>query len=118
MTLNITVAGQRGIYQASDCRLTNADTRAILTSSSPKQVEMRYRHWRGIVAYCGIGQFAGRDTSEWLAGWITSSPVNYQLSYQDAVSLIRERADHWYSNVRRRSGDYPHSFIMAAYVGA
>jgi hypothetical protein len=71
MTLKITVASRHANYQSTDFQLPDGATGEIIDNSSPKQIEISYWDWRGVIAYTGIGRFrqqgSTKVTRDWLA---------------------------------------------------
>jgi hypothetical protein len=68
MTLNVTVASERCIYQSADFRLLDLRTGATYDDRAQKAVVVTAREWIATVCFSGVGWTAqGLDVSDWLA---------------------------------------------------
>lgn len=120
MTLNITLLTRRTIYQSSDFRLTvpddNDPNRLItVTDSSIKAVSLHYPGWHGFVTYTGGGRWPpkGRDTSEWIVGWLQGS---HGATLDDVIEVLSTRGTKWLEDIKRATGTwYKHTFIIGAF---
>lgn len=66
MTLNITAFSKWGIWQVSDHRLTDPNTRKMIDDNSVKHVGLRCRDGFAILAYAGVGKVHGVEISDWI----------------------------------------------------
>jgi hypothetical protein len=78
MSLNITIATANAVYQSADHRLSDADTKTIISSQSSKSIEIRQQDWSELLAYTRIGRWQGRDTHEFVYEWIATIS-NYSI---------------------------------------
>ena len=110
MTLTITVAGQRSIYQSADYRLLDLATGETYDLGAQKGVLINAFDWTAIVAFAGIGRTASVDVSEWLAAHVASIGGNDPF---DRVIEALLDADSWLSQVE--ADHRRHSFSVGAF---
>ena len=67
MTLNITVATRKVIYQMGDFRLTNTITGKHEDRTAQKQVQIQKFDWSALVSFAGVGSVGNLNVSNWLA---------------------------------------------------
>jgi hypothetical protein len=115
MTLNITVLTRKTIYQSSDFRLTNIDTKQVITNASMKLVTLQYGEWEGFVSYTGIGRWKQRDTSEFILEWL--SGLN-RASFIDVVARIRDEGDRWLQEIELAWQRLRHTFVLAGFTSS
>jgi Tfp pilus assembly protein PilF len=114
MTLNITVATERVIYQCADCRYTDLITRAGTDAgSSPKLTFISANEWHATVCFNGVADTRRVKISDWLV------QVGAEMDRDDSLDVLIDRllaADDFLVDVRldRRH----HSFIVGAFVGS
>jgi hypothetical protein len=111
VTLNICLAGDAGIHQSADFRLSTADGR--LYEFLPKAVLLCYHDWVGLITYAGIGRDPrGFSTTDWLTRTLSSQDA--QPSFEGVLEVIRAEGTAW---LRRISEKYRrHTFILGAIV--
>lgn len=112
MTLNITVLTENTIYQSADFRLTNIDTKQLVTDTSTKLVTLQYGGWDGFVSYTGIGRWEGRDTSEFVIEWLTGLK---DATFEDVATQIRDKGDEWLYKIEAAWRRPRHTFILGAF---
>lgn len=114
MTLVITVASAREIYQCADFRFTNALTGAPEDDSpaNRKIFDVERPGWLALVAYCGIARTNSVNVSEWLVTRIHAIPSD--SSFESLCSALLE-ADEWLAPLapERRC----HTFTVGAILG-
>lgn len=114
MTLNITVATERVIYQCADCRFTDWRTGDWTDIGAlPKLHFISSHHWHATVCFNGVGYTSNVNVSDWLAQMLVT------LHRDDPIDALIERllnADHWLNSVP--SSHRKHSFIVGAFVGS
>jgi hypothetical protein len=109
---NITVLTERAIYQSADFRLTDMDTRKLITDTSTKLVTLQYSEWDGFVSYTGVGRWEGRDTSEFIVGWLTGLTDG---TFEHIATWICDRGDEWLRKIERSWRRPLHTFILAGF---
>jgi hypothetical protein len=115
MTLNLTLLTAEAIYQCADFRLTDGDSRQPLDTKSMKLVTVHYSEWEGFVTYTGVGRWRGRDTSEWIVGWLTGMQ---EASPDEVIERIRKKGTDFLRAIERAPGGrrFCHTFVVAAFV--
>jgi len=66
VTLNITAFSKWGIWQVTDHRLTDPNTRKMIDDNSIKHVGLRCRDGFAILAYAGVGKVRDLEISDWI----------------------------------------------------
>lgn len=113
LTLNITLLTKDIIFQSADHRLWDPERDELITDTSVKSVSLDHWSWTGFVTYTGIGRW-GLDTSAWLTQWLSGEP---DQSVEQTIDIIQRSGSEWLGRVRRSSGkNYPHTFVLAAFV--
>jgi len=97
MTLNITLATSRGIWQSSDHRLTvNGQP---VDDYSIKHLSLTCQDGRALISYTGIGRVYDVDTSEWLRQVIRG--VAHSIG--ETLTLIRDEATRTFGAIAPRN---------------
>jgi hypothetical protein len=118
MTLNVTVIGRDRCYQASDFRLTNGDTGALVTDASNKAILIQNTEFHGLLTYTGVGMYRDKHTSDWAAQWLQDIG---DASVEEVLRGIADRASDWLERIRRLSGTaipHMHTFVLATFARA
>jgi hypothetical protein len=110
VTLNITVLVPNVIYQSTDLLLFDTATRKPYSEPSTKTVTLTYPGWTGFVTYTGLGRARGQDTSAVVRSWFEGRS---ELSFDEAVELIRTRGSNWLNAV---CWGGERSFVVAGFV--
>lgn len=114
MTLNITVATERVIYQCADCRFTDWKTGGWTDIGNlPKLHFVSMQHWHATVCFNGVGYTDKVNVSDWLAQTLIT------LDRGDPIDALIEKlltADAWLVDVPERFRK--HSFVVGAFVGS
>ncbi len=113
MTLNITVATHRCIYQSADYRLLDLKTGTTFDFETQKIVLVSKFKWSATVCFAGVGRTHNLDVSEWLAARITS--IRYDDPFERLLDELLE-ANSWLSTVPAPHNR--HSFSVGAFVGS
>ena len=112
MTLNITVATPRCIYQCADYRLLDWTTGQLTDFDTQKIVLTNNSRWTATICFAGVGRTHRVDVGQWLAEVVAG------IQSDDPFERLLERlqsADEWLAEVpppRNR-----HSFSVGAFVG-
>ena len=112
MTLNITVATERCIYQSADYRLQDVLTKNTYDFQTQKLVLINNSRWSATVCFAGVGRTATIDVSEWLAERVAA------IEFADPFERLLEElkaAEAWLSKVPPPHN--LHSFSIGAFVG-
>ena len=72
VTLNITVATRRCIYQSADFRLLDLTTGETSDFETQKIVLVNTFAWTATVCFAGVGRTRNVDVAEWLADLVAS----------------------------------------------
>jgi len=114
MTLNITVATRRCIYQSADYRLLDLKTGKTFDFGTQKIVLVNAFRWTATVCFAGVGRTNELDVGEWLAERVGSIQPNDPFE-----RLLDEllKANDWLSAVPAPH-DNRHSFSVGAFVGS
>lgn len=115
MTLNITLLTDNTIYQSADSRVTDLDTKEIITDKSSKLVTIGYRGWKGLISYTGIGWWKSRDTSEFIVEWLNGID---EATFDDVAKQVCEEGNKWLKEIEAKLGRYRHTFILAGFESA
>lgn len=113
MTLNITVATRRCIYQSADYRLLDLRTGTTTDFDTQKIVLINAFTWSAIVCFAGVGRTHELDVGEWLAERVGAIQAN------DSFARLFEellKANDWLSAVPAPHNR--HSFSVGAFVGS
>jgi tetratricopeptide (TPR) repeat protein len=113
MTLNLTIATSRCIYQSADYRLTDWETGKLSDFTSQKIVLVNVAGWSATVCFAGVGRTRSLDVSEWLAELVGSIQLNDPFERLIDELLL---ADNWLSSVP--ATNKRHSFSIGAFVGS
>ncbi len=91
MTLCITIAGQWGIWQATDCRLTqeHMGKYEVVDDWSAKHVAVKCPDGGMLIAYSGLGRRRQMDLSEWIRRCLRGETRTVDQS----LVRLRERAN-------------------------
>lgn len=112
MTLNITLITKQSIYLSADHRITNADTKALITDTSTKLIVLQYGEWDGLVSYTGIGMWNYRDTSDYVVDWLTGID---KVGPEQIAHKICEEGTNWLQNIEKKWCRKKHTFVFAAF---
>jgi hypothetical protein len=114
MTLNVTVLTQQTTYLSDDFRLTEFETRRLITDRSPKTVTLTYMDWNGFITYTGVGSWRGRNVSELVAEWLTG-PAN--LSIAEVANIVATKGTELLREIERQYPRRRHTFTLAGFDG-
>lgn len=112
MTLNITVASPRCIYQCADYRLLDWTTGELTDFETQKIALVNNPGWTATVCFAGVGRTLRVDVGHWLAEVVDA------VEPDDPFERLLERlqsADEWLAEVP--SPWNRHSFSVGAFVG-
>jgi hypothetical protein len=112
MTLNITIATPRAIYQCADYRLFDLDTRTPIDFQTQKVVAVNAFHWSALVAFAGVGRTRRVKVDEWLADRVKS--IGGDEPFERLVEQLTT-AEEWLADVPPPHNR--HSFSVGAFVG-
>lgn len=110
MTLNITIATVHAVYQSADHRLSDVDTKTLISSQSSKNIEIRRQDWSGLLTYTGIGRWQGRDTHEFIHEWIATIS---NCSIDEFAEQVRRHATSWLKTIPESDRVSSHIFTLA-----
>jgi len=111
MTLNITVATPRCIYQSADYRLLDWTTGQLSDFETQKIVLTNNFRWTATICFAGVGRTHRVDVGAWLAERVAA------IHSEDPLERLFEElqtADEWLSEVP--SPKNRHSFSVGAFV--
>ena len=98
MTLLITVATKRALYQSSDYRLSDGG-RSIETENGAKQLSVQGRRWIAQVSFTGIAKDGnGYDTRSWLQE--TAAALPPEALIESFVDALVQRGTQALSTIR------------------
>lgn len=113
MTLNITVAAKRCIYQCADFRLVDWRTGQATDFGDDFKIQFINRaKWQASICFNGIGRTRNILVNQWLADLLA------QIGFDDPFDRLLDgllTADTWLSQVP--SLHKRHSFMVGAFVG-
>ena len=112
MTLNITVATPRCIFQSADYRLQDVTTKKTFDFQTQKLVLINNSRWSATVCSAGVGRTDTVDVSEWLAERVAA--IEFADPFERLLDELKT-ADAWLSKVP--SPYNRHSFSIGAFVG-
>lgn len=112
MTLNITVATPRCIFQSADYRLQDVTTKKTFDFQTQKLVLINNSRWSATVCFAGVGRTDTVDVSEWLAERVAA--IEFADPFERLLDELKT-ADAWLSKVP--SPYNRHSFSIGAFVG-
>jgi hypothetical protein len=82
MTLILTVANSRGVFQSSDFRLTEVRTGGFLSDKAgSKQIAATRSDYQLQLAFTGIASVGAKRTVDWLGDELRSSPADASLEF-------------------------------------
>ena len=113
MTLNITVATRRCIYQSADYRLIDVTTGATVGFETQKIVLVNAYKWSATVCFAGVGRTQSVDVGKWVAERVAA--VQPDDPFERLLDELL-RADDWLSAVPAPHNR--HSFSVGAFVGS
>lgn len=114
MTLNVTVATSRCIYQSADYQLLDLITlKPFVDFKTQKIVLAGTSKWSATVCFAGVGRTHNLDISEWLAERVALIERNDPFERLIDELLL---ADKWLSGVSPPHNR--HSFSVGAFVGS
>jgi Tfp pilus assembly protein PilF len=113
VTLNITVATRKVIYQMGDFRLTNTISGKYEDRTAQKQVQVQKFDWSALVSFAGVGSVGNLNVSDWLAEQIGKIPADG--SVERLITLLLE-ADRWLQTTPAKHRW--HTFTIGAFVGS
>jgi hypothetical protein len=115
MTLAMTVAAPWGIWQCSDCRLSDTSTYPpIITDDwSLKHVSVITNDGFALVSYTGVGAFRHEGQRKSMSEWITEKLTGEIRTLSQIVEWIRQEASVLFSEL----GRLPHEFSIGAFRG-
>lgn len=113
MTLNVTLATRKVIYQMGDFRLTNLITHKYEDRTAQKQILVQRFDWTALVAFAGVGRTRNLSVSDWLAEKVSNIPMD--ASIETLITRLLE-ADQWLSSVSTKYRR--HTFTIGAFVGS
>jgi hypothetical protein len=113
VTLNLTLATRKIIYQMGDFRVTDTTTGEYKDHIAQKQVQIQRFRWSALVSFAGVGSVGNLGVSDWLAGQTRKIPGD--ATVEALISLLLE-ADQWLRRVPPRHRR--HTFTIAAFVGS
>jgi hypothetical protein len=116
MTLNITVATEKRIYQCADYRITDLVTGKPEDLPHQQKIFFAYANtWTATVCFNGLGRTSTKlEVSSWLNDVCIAAMRTREESLDDFLSQL-QTADSWLSQESRQ--DRRHSFLVAAFVG-
>ena len=112
MTLNITVASPKRIFQSADFRYTWDTGQFKDMAGKAKLRAVSARGWHATVCFNGVGTAAGADVSDWLQERLSS------IQHDDPFARLYEeisKADYWLAKVPHPRNR--HSFVIAGFNG-
>jgi len=112
MTLNITVANPRSIFQSADYRLLDWPTGQLTDFDTQKVVLTNNFRWTVTICFAGVGRTHRIDVGAWLAERVAA------IQPEDPLERLFEElqtADEWLADVP--SPKNRHSFSVGAFVG-
>jgi hypothetical protein len=113
MTLAMTVAAPWGIWQCSDCRLTDTSTHppTITDDWSVKHISVITNDGFALITYTGVGAFVNDGQrikmSEWLVEKLTGETRTLSQTYE----WIRQESSSLFS----RGDPLPHQFSIGSF---
>jgi probable HAF family extracellular repeat protein len=119
VTLNITILSSSGIHQSADFQLSDLAKDAdgnwkMLEPNASKIVALRFRHWSGLLAYCGMGKWNGVRTDQYVSNWL--SRIGNDATFDDVVEIVRKEGSLWIEKINRSMKKIePHSFVLAGF---
>ncbi len=88
MTLIISAVSAKGVWQVSDRRLINPETREVFTDSAIKVVRLDFTDAKACVGYSGIGSVADQEISKWMQRLL----IGRRRSYREVRNLLAASA--------------------------
>jgi probable HAF family extracellular repeat protein len=86
-----------------------------ISNHSAKIVTLQYREWGAFVSYCGVGDWNGKPTYEYLADWLTHTPGE-ERSFEDVLKVIQANGSKWLDEIALCKGKwFRHTFIVAGF---
>ena len=80
MTLILTIANSRGVFQSSDCQLTAQGTgRPVSEEAGSKQLQATFPGLNVQLAFTGVAKVSSRRTIDWLLNEIKALPLDSDL---------------------------------------
>lgn len=113
MTLNITVATSKCIYQCADYQMTDMTTRMPADGGIQKIFIVNSFGWSASVCYSGVAKYSDVvDVEQWLADAI--GDLNPKESFDRLIENLL-KADEWLKKVPAPNNR--HSFSVGAFIG-
>lgn len=111
MTLNITVASARAIYQSADYRLFDWQTKRYADFETQKIVYVGKGKWSATVSFAGVGRTRTLNVGGWLDERVSS------VSHMEPFDRLLEEllsAEEWLKDVEHPNNK--HTFSVAAFL--
>lgn len=115
MTLNLTIASRRFIYQCSDFCLTDTATRQEVAGTN-KAIHVTNSTFSALITYTGIGRANRIDTVDLLENWLAQIG---DVSLQSLRDELLFRTQHWIAGLGldpRSKLPWRHTFVVAAFT--
>ncbi len=113
MTLNLTVASARCIYQSADYRLVDLQTRRFIDFEAQKIQAFTTFRWSATICFAGVGRTNTVDVSEWLSHQVSS--IDQNDPFDVLIDKLLE-ADSWLNDIPHPHNR--HSFSVGAFIGS
>ena len=113
MTLAITVAAPWGIWQCSDCRLTDTSTHpsTITDDWSAKHISVKTFDGIALITYAGVGAFVYEGERITMAEWVVKQLTGQVLTLQQTYERISEKSTTLFG----QDEPVPHGFSIGAF---
>jgi hypothetical protein len=111
VTLNLVLVAREVIHVAADFRLSQVDatgSNSVLSDHSPKVIEGHLPSASYLITYTGVGSFAGRETHEYVAGWLVEDRPSTPA---ELSACLARRGSAWLKRVGRQHRR--HTFVVA-----
>lgn len=111
MTINLTIINPFGVWQGSDHRLTDPNTRLVVDDYSIKHVIIRCPDGAALLAYAGIGKVKNLDISDWIRETLRGENRTLDQSF----ILIRENSTRDLGQLLYKHS-IPHMYSIGAFL--
>lgn len=111
MTLNITVATPRRIYQSADYRLLDWTTKKLTDFETQKIFLVTKSEWMATVCFAGIGRTPRVNVGDWVAERL--GEISHEEPFEILLELLK-KADEWIADVQPPHN--MHTFSIGAFV--
>jgi Tfp pilus assembly protein PilF len=95
VTLIMTYASPRRIFQSGDFRLTNPRLGYVFDYPAQKQIFVQRFDWTALVGFCGIAHTGNEWVPEWIVGQLRMIPED--APFEDLVARLHS-AEAWLTN--------------------